>query len=56
MNHWHTGSLPGTTTILIRRHDGKNIVGLLNTRTSAAKESLSRALDQLMHRLANNAD
>jgi N-acyl-D-amino-acid deacylase len=25
-SHWHTGSLPGTAAILIRRHDGRNFI------------------------------
>ncbi|MFO1062755.1 MAG: serine hydrolase domain-containing protein [Pirellulales bacterium] len=49
VNHWHTGSLDGTATILIRRHDGRNMVGLLNTRSSTASPHLGRELDQIMH-------
>jgi N-acyl-D-amino-acid deacylase len=30
----HSGSLPGTNTCLIRRHDGRNVVILFNTRVS----------------------
>ncbi|MGN6544040.1 MAG: serine hydrolase domain-containing protein [Aureliella sp.] len=59
VNHWHTGSLDGTETILIRRHDGWNMVGLLNTRTSPKTKQLSLALDGLMHRAVaaiNKAD
>jgi len=50
VNHWHTGSLPGTATILIRRHDGKNMVALLNTRVSPSQNHLGRAIDSLLHR------
>ncbi|MEE2934919.1 MAG: serine hydrolase [Planctomycetota bacterium] len=53
VNHWHTGSLPGTSTILIRRHDGKNMVALMNCRTSPSPNRLSRAIDQLLHRATN---
>lgn len=53
VNHWHTGSLDGTETILIRRSDGWDMVGLLNTRTSPKTKQLSLALDELMHRAAN---
>lgn len=52
-NHWHTGSLPGTATILIRRHDGKNFVALLNTRVSPSATHLGRAIDGLLHRAAD---
>ncbi|MDG2219939.1 MAG: serine hydrolase [Rubripirellula sp.] len=53
INHWHTGSLPGTSTILIRRHDGKNMVALMNCRTSPSSDRLGRAIDQLLHRATN---
>lgn len=53
-NQWHTGSLPGTTTIMIRRQDGKNFIALLNTRETPSSDSLSRDLDQLLHRAANS--
>ena len=53
MNHWHTGSLNGTATILIRRHDGKNFVALLNSRVSPTATHLGRAIDRLLHRMAN---
>lgn len=52
-NHWHTGSLAGTATILIRRHDGKNFVALLNSRVSPSATHLGRAIDQLLHNAAN---
>ena len=53
VNHWHTGSLPGTATILIRRHDGKNFVALLNTRVSPSTDHLGREIDQLLHQMAD---
>ena len=54
VNHWHTGSLNGTATILIRRHDGKNFVALLNTRVSPVTDSpLSRDLEALLHLAAD---
>lgn len=53
INHWHTGSLPGTATILIRRHDGKNFVALLNCRVSPSANHLGRAIDSLLHKAAN---
>jgi N-acyl-D-amino-acid deacylase len=49
-NYWHTGSLDGTATILIRRHDGRNFVALLNSRVSPVTKSISMELDQLLHR------
>jgi N-acyl-D-amino-acid deacylase len=53
INHWHTGSLSGTATILIRRHDGKNFVALLNSRVSPSSQHLGRDIDQLLHQAAN---
>jgi len=53
LNYWHTGSLPGTLTILIRRWDGSNMVALLNTRDSPNKEKLGAAIDQLLHKAAD---
>ena len=52
-NHWHTGSLAGTATILIRRHDGKNLIALFNTRTSPAAEHLGREIDPRLHKAAD---
>ena len=54
-NRWHTGSLPGTSAILILRHDGWGMIGLMNSRTSANGEGLAGEFDQLMHRLADAA-
>ena len=53
LNHWHTGSLDGTATILIRRHDGTNLVALLNSRVAPSASHLGRAIDQLLHKAAN---
>jgi len=53
INHWHTGSLPGTAAILIRRHDGRNFVALLNCRVSPSVNHLGRAIDRLLHKAAN---
>ena len=52
LNHWHTGSLPGTATIMIRRHDGKNFIALLNTRHSPKTEKLSAEIDRSLHEAA----
>ena len=55
-NHWHTGSLPGTASILIRRHDGKNFVALLNARVSPTSQYLVREMDRLLHQMANEVE
>lgn len=55
MNRWHTGSLDGTATIMIRRHDGRNIIALLNTRASPSSKHLGRDIDQLLHKATDAA-
>ena len=52
-NHWHAGSLPGTSTILVRRHDGRNWVLLFNARTSPHVSRLTQAADRLVHQAAD---
>ncbi len=47
---WHTGSLPGTSTILIRRFDGLNVAVLFNSRISPTAQHLTRELEGELHR------
>ncbi len=51
-NYWHTGSLPGTATLLVRRWDGLSWAVLFNQRSedSAMPDS---AIDPAMHRAAD---
>ncbi|XZE51718.1 serine hydrolase [Planctomycetaceae bacterium SH139] len=56
VNHWHNGSLPGTTAVMIRRHDGKNLVALLNTRTTPTGVNLGGIVDNLLHRAADQVE
>jgi N-acyl-D-amino-acid deacylase len=51
-NAWHTGSLDGTAAIVIRRHDGRNFVVLLNTRVSPHARHLGQVIDPLLHAAA----
>jgi N-acyl-D-amino-acid deacylase len=52
---WHTGSLAGTATLLVRRHDGRNFAILFNARSDAEtahfasdiREKVIEALDKL---------
>lgn len=53
IHHWHTGSLAGTATLLIRRQDGRNFVALFNARTSPHAGHMGRAVDRLLHQSAN---
>jgi len=54
VNHWHNGSLPGTTAILIQRSDGIGLAALLNTRNSPQSDQLATELDKALHRAANS--
>jgi N-acyl-D-amino-acid deacylase len=55
-NSWHTGSLPGTATLLVRRHDGRNFVILFNARSSPDAEHFGRAIDARLNRAINQVD
>jgi N-acyl-D-amino-acid deacylase len=52
-NNWHTGSLAGTATILIRRHDGRNFVALFNARGSSDAAHFGREIDPQLHQAAD---
>ena len=52
-NRWHSGSLPGTATILVRRHDGKNWAVLFNARVSPHTSHLGGAIDGPVHLAAD---
>jgi N-acyl-D-amino-acid deacylase len=51
-NYWHAGSLPGTSTLLVRRWDGLSWVVLFNQR-SADKKLPDDAIDAALHRAAD---
>ena len=50
-NTWHSGSLPGTHSLLVRRWDGLNWCVLFNQRDDASGVSYS-AIDGLLHEAA----
>jgi len=52
-NTWHTGALAGTSTLLVRRHDGLSWAVLFNTRKGTAGKNLSSVIDPLLHEAAN---
>jgi len=52
-SQWHTGSLDGTSTILVRRHDGLCWAVLFNTRHRNPEKAPARLIDSLMHKAAN---
>ena len=49
MNQWHTGSLPGTSTLLVRRHDGMAWAVMFNSRKSCGGKNPASAIDPLVH-------
>jgi len=51
-NHWHGGSLPGTSTLLVRRSDGLNWAVLFNQRADETGLDYGD-IDPAMHRAAN---
>lgn len=52
-NAWHTGLIPGTSTLLVRRHDGLNWAVLFNTEANADGKVLSGLIDGPMHTAAD---
>ena len=53
-NTWHTGSLPGTGTLLVRRWDGFSWAVLFNKRNSAINgERLTSLIDPKLHEVAD---
>ena len=53
LNTWHTGSLDGTSTILVRRHDGLNWCVLFNSRDTPQGSRPAVVIDPLVHRAAD---
>jgi hypothetical protein len=47
-NWWHGGSLPGTSTLLVRSYHGVAWAALFNRRASNASGSFADALDALL--------
>ena len=53
-NAWHGGALAGTSTLLVRRHDGLNWAVLFNSRLARhARQALAGQVDPLMHKAAD---
>jgi len=52
-NHWHSGSLPGTYTLLIRRWDGFTFAALFNQRSDDWQRG-DAALDPALNRAASS--
>jgi N-acyl-D-amino-acid deacylase len=56
VNTWHNGSLPGTSSLLVRRHDGFSWAVLFNTRDGSNGKSLSSLIDPLIHQAVNRVE
>lgn len=54
VNCWHTGSLAGTATLMVRRHDGNHFVILFNARIAPGIAHLTRAIDPILHHAIDN--
>lgn len=52
-NTWHDGLIPGTSSLLVRRHDGLNWAVLFNTDANADGKTLSNLVDGPMHEAAD---
>jgi N-acyl-D-amino-acid deacylase len=52
-NIWHGGSLDGTSTLLVGRHDGLSWAVLFNSRDSAKKKDPAGTIDSLLHEAAD---
>jgi len=52
-NRWHTGSLSGTSTILVLRHDGLCWTVLFNTNLTPDGKKPSSKIDPLVHKAAD---
>lgn len=55
-NHWHAGSLEGTSTLLVRRLDRINWAILFNTRRGNDQKQLSSLIDGPMHQWINQIE
>jgi N-acyl-D-amino-acid deacylase len=53
MNQWHSGSLPGTSTLLVRRFDGMAWAVMFNSRRPCDGTSPASAIDRLVHEAVN---
>lgn len=55
VNAWHTGRITGTSTLMVRRHDGLSWAVLFNTDAAPlpSDEPLSKLIDPLLHAAVN---
>ncbi|MCH9723533.1 MAG: serine hydrolase [Planctomycetes bacterium] len=55
-NHWHAGSLEGTSALLVRHYDRINWAILFNTRRGKDQKRLSSLIDGPMHQWINQIE
>ena len=53
INTWHTGQLEGTSTLLVRRHDGLAWAVLFNASHDGERKVLATLIDPLLHKAAD---
>lgn len=53
VNAWHSGLIAGTSTLLVRRHDGLDWAVLFNTESNPEGKTLSGLIDPLIHQAAD---
>jgi len=53
-NHWHTGAIQGTSTLLVRRHDGFKWAILFNTGATPQGKRPASLIDGPMHRVIDS--
>jgi hexosaminidase len=53
INLWHNGALPGTSTLLVARHDGYTWAILFNARKAADGTDYATLIDPLFHQAIN---
>ena len=53
INTWHTGQLDGTSTLLVRRHDGLAWAVLFNASHDPENKVLASLIDPLLHQAAD---
>jgi len=54
-NLWHTGSLPGTGALLVRRHDGLSWALLANTNANPEGKTVAAIADPALHKAVDQA-
>ena len=55
-NFWHAGSLPGTSSLLVVRHDGFSWAVLFNSRDMPSGGTPVAKIDALIHRAVNSVE